>query len=374
MTYSVLFSPFLHNFPFLINNIEKNHYFCICLFAIKSFIMLEVISVIIPAYNSESTLESCVASVLNQTYRETEIIIVDDGSVDGTLMIGKRLSSAYDNVRVESIEHAGPSAARNTGLRLARGRYIAFVDSDDWIHPEYLATLHSLMLETGADISAVTYQIVSGRHFPSANTPSVCKILCTTCSRRNVRVYSPVEAVADLLYQKHLDSSQCCKLYRRELIEGLFFSEDCRVYEDLFFVYQAFRRSKKIVWANKRMYCYHKTADGQMDSVSPCVTDAFIVMERIQQDLSNSFPTLSKAIVNRTISVSFNILRLIAASEETCRDKRIEQQCWDNITTLRSANFFDPNVRIKNKAGILLSFFGRRFTMMVFAIVACSRR
>ena len=373
MTYSVLFSPFLHNFPFLINNIEKNHYFCICLFAIKSFIMLEVISVIIPAYNSESTLESCVASVLNQTYRETEIIIVDDGSVDGTLMIGKRLSSAYDNVRVESIEHAGPSAARNTGLRLARGRYIAFVDSDDWIHPEYLATLHSLMLETGADISAVTYQIVSGRHFPSANTPSVCKF-CTTCSRTNVRFFSSAEAVADLLYQKHLDSSQCCKLYRRELIEGLFFSEDCRVYEDLFFVYQAFRRSKKIVWANKRMYCYHKTADGQMDSVSPCVTDAFIVMERIQQDLSNSFPTLSKAIVNRTISVSFNILRLIAASEETCRDKRIEQQCWDNITTLRSANFFDPNVRIKNKAGILLSFFGRRFTMMVFAIVACSRR
>ena len=122
------------------------------------------------------------------------------------------------------------------------------------------------------------------------------------------------------------------------------------------------------------MYCYHKTADGQMDSVSPCVTDAFIVMERIQQDLSNSFPTLSKAIVNRTISVSFNILRLIAASEETCRDKRIEQQCWDNITTLRSANFFDPNVRIKNKAGILLSLFGHRFTMMVFAIVACSRR
>ena len=180
MTYSVLFSPFLHNFPFLINNIEKNHYFCICLFAIKYFIMLEVISVIIPAYNSESTLESCVASVLNQTYRETEIIIVDDGSVDGTLMIGKRLSSAYDNVRVESIDHAGPSAARNTGLRLARGRYIAFVDSDDWILPEYLATLHSLMLETGADISAVTYQIVSGRHFPSANTPSVCKF-CTTC-------------------------------------------------------------------------------------------------------------------------------------------------------------------------------------------------
>lgn len=375
MTYSVLFSPFLHNFPFLINNIEKNHYFCICLFAIKYFIMLEVISVIIPAYNSESTLESCVASVLNQTYRETEIIIVDDGSVDGTLMIGKRLSSAYDNVRVESIEHAGPSAARNTGLRLARGRYIAFVDSDDWIHPEYLATLHSLMLETGADISAVTYKIVvESSSLSLSNNASVCKRLCPLYWKADVRVYSPAEAVADLLYQKHLDSSQCCKLYRRELIEGLFFSEDCRVYEDLFFVYQAFRRSKKIVWANKRMYCYHKTADGQMDSVSPCVTDAFDVMERIRQDLSSRYPTLSRAIDNRTISVSFNILRLIAASEETCRDKRIEEQCWDNITTLRSTNFFDPNVRLKNKAGILLSLFGHRFTMMVFAIVACSRR
>ena len=123
--------------------------------------MREVISVIIPAYNSESTLESCVASVLDQTYRETEIVIVDDGSVDGTLKMGNRLSSIYNNVRVESIKHAGPSAARNAGLRLARGRYIAFVDSDDRIHPEYLATLHSLMLEHGADISAVTYQMVA---------------------------------------------------------------------------------------------------------------------------------------------------------------------------------------------------------------------
>ena len=164
----MLFSPFLHNFPFLINNIEKNHYFCICLFAIKSFIMLEVISVIIPAYNSESTLESCVASVLNQTYRETEIIIVDDGSVDGTLMIGKRLSSAYDNVRVESIEHAGPSAARNTGLRLARGRYIAFVDSDDFITPDYVEVMYNRICNDKyvGIVSGMIYRYTDGQTTP----------------------------------------------------------------------------------------------------------------------------------------------------------------------------------------------------------------
>ena len=336
--------------------------------------MREVISVIIPAYNSESTLESCVASVLDQTYRETEIVIVDDGSVDGTLKMGNRLSSIYNNVRVESIKHAGPSAARNAGLRLARGRYIAFVDSDDRIHPEYLATLHSLMLEHGADISAVTYQMVADNTLSASNKLSVYKQICANDSKANVRVYSSAEAVADLLYQKHLDSSQCCKLFRRKLIEGLYFPEDCRVYEDLLFVYQAFCRSEKIVWTDKQMYYYHKTADGQMDSVSPCVTDAFEVMERIRKDLSSRYPTLSHAIDNRTISVSFNILKLMAVSHETRHDEGIEHRCWDNIRSLRFANFFDPNVRIKNKVGVLLSLFGHRFTMSVFSIVACSRR
>ena len=336
--------------------------------------MREVISVIIPAYNSESTLESCVASVLDQTYRETEIVIVDDGSVDGTLKMGNRLSSIYNNVRVESIKHAGPSAARNAGLRLARGRYIAFVDSDDRIHPEYLATLHSLMLEHGADISAVTYQMVADNTLSASNKPSAYKQICANDSNADVRVYSSAEAVADLLYQKHLDSSQCCKLFRRKLIEGLYFPEDCRVYEDLLFVYQAFCRSEKIVWTDKQMYYYHKTADGQMDSVSPCVTDAFEVMERIRKDLSSRYPTLSHAIDNRTISVSFNILKLMAVSHETRHDEGIEHRCWDNIRSLRFANFFDPNVRIKNKVGVLLSLFGHRFTMSVFSIVACSRR
>lgn len=341
---------------------------------IISFNMREVISVIIPAYNSESTLESCVASVLDQTYRETEIVIVDDGSVDGTLKMGNRLSSIYNNVRVESIKHAGPSAARNAGLRLARGRYIAFVDSDDRIHPEYLATLHSLMLVHGADISAVTYQMVASNTLYASNKPSAYKQICANDSKADARVYSSAEAVADLLYQKHLDSSQCCKLFRRKLIEGLCFPEDCRVYEDLLFVYQAFCRSKKIVWTDKQMYYYHKTADGQMDSVSPCVTDAFEVMERIRKDLSSRYPTLSHAIDNRTISVSFNILKLMAVSHETRHDEGIEHRCWDNIRSLRFANFFDPNVRIKNKVGVLLSLFGCRFTMSVFSIVACSRR
>ena len=336
--------------------------------------MREVISVIIPAYNSESTLESCVASVLDQTYRETEIVIVDDGSVDGTLKMGNRLSSIYNNVRVESIKHAGPSAARNAGLRLARGRYIAFVDSDDRIHPEYLATLHSLMLEHGADISAVTYQMVASNTLSASNKLSAYKQICANDSKANVKVYSSAEAVADLLYQKHLDSSQCCKLFRRKLIEGLYFPEDCRVYEDLLFVYQAFCRSEKIVWTDKQMYYYHKTADGQMDSVSPCVTDAFEVMERIRKDLPSRYPTLSHAIDNRTISVSFNILKLMAVSHETRHDEGIEHRCWDNIRSLRFANFFDPNVRIKNKVGVLLSLFGCRFTMSVFSIVACSRR
>lgn len=321
--------------------------------------MSDQISVIIPAYNASATLERCLSSVLSQTYANTEIIIVDDGSTDDTPYICDRFSSSNNKVTSLHLPHQGPSVARNAGLDAANGSYVAFVDSDDQIHPDYLKALYDLIIGHQTDVSAVSYQIVKDSALPQ----------CVD-DKTDVFHFDAQSAVADLLYQKHLDSSQCCKLYKRELLKGIYFPVDCRVYEDLLFVYNVYCKCSSIVWTNRKMYYYHKKSCGQMDSISPMVTDAFVVMERIRKDLLLRYPNLSKAIDNRTISVSFNLLKLLARSGRN--NNNIEQICWSNIKTLRTSNIFDPNVRLKNKVGIIASLFGRHFLKMLFRLSKCA--
>lgn len=315
--------------------------------------MSDLISVIIPAYNSESTLDICLDSVLRQTYKDFEIIVVDDGSSDATLRIAKSYADKHSNIKVLHQHNSGPSSARNLGMASAKGRFITFIDSDDEIDYSYLSTLLNIINDSDSDISAVSYQMI-----PRGAKPSACS------SDNHIKHYDSYNAIKNLLYQKELDSSQCCKLFKKEVLSGLFFPEQISVYEDLFFVFNAYRRSNNIAFSNKKLYYYHKQSSGQMDRISPVTADAFDVMDGIRKEISNSGLQLESAIDNRTISVAFNIMKLIARSDK--KDSAIEDICWSRIKALRRKNFFDKNVRLKNKIGILVSLLGKRMTRLAF--------
>ncbi|MDR0858472.1 MAG: glycosyltransferase [Oscillospiraceae bacterium] len=107
------------------------------------------VSIIVPIYNSENWLESCVQSVLNQSRGDWELILVDDGSTDSSRSICEQYSQKYEHIRVYSQENAGVSSARNLGISRANGKYIAFLDSDDVYHPEFLARMLKVA-DTGA--------------------------------------------------------------------------------------------------------------------------------------------------------------------------------------------------------------------------------
>lgn len=112
----------------------------------------ELISVIIPMYNAESFVERCVRSVLNGIYQNVEILCIDDGSTDGTLKLVKKLQDEDNRIVIFEQDHAGVSAARNHGLREARGEYVAFIDSDDWVSTDYLSLMHEIAREKNADV------------------------------------------------------------------------------------------------------------------------------------------------------------------------------------------------------------------------------
>ena len=116
--------------------------------------MLEKISVIVPVYNAENYIEKCIYSILNQTYEDFEIIVVNDGSSDNSLNKLLKLKDEYpDKIRVFSQENKGVSVARNFALENVNGDFIAFVDSDDWIESDYLQVLKDALAEGDVVIS-----------------------------------------------------------------------------------------------------------------------------------------------------------------------------------------------------------------------------
>ena len=123
----------------------------------------ELISVIIPCYNVEKYIDRCMESVLNQTYRNLEIILVDDGSTDGTGEIIKKYAEHDHRIKILHQKNKGAGAARNAGMEIASGSYIGFVDSDDWIAEDMYEYLIGIIKEEDADIAACDFYAVHGR-------------------------------------------------------------------------------------------------------------------------------------------------------------------------------------------------------------------
>ena len=315
-----------------------------------------IISIIIPVYNAEKTLQRCIDSILCQTFDDYEIILVEDGSSDSSFTICNALQESYQNIKATQIPHSGPSTARNKGIEMANGKYITFIDSDDEVDRKYLQTLLSLITSQDADVAALSYKIVAREETPKENvnrTPI------------HIKVFSREEAVLDLLYQNNLDSSQCFKLFKREIFKEIRFPGQYQVYEDLWVIYKIYSKCQKIVWSPQQLYYYHKTTQGQMDRICPQVDDALNVVKDIKADLLDNFhgEQFVKAIKNRTISISFNLLRLL--SQQRLYNAELEAQCWNNIKALRLDNLLDTRVRAKNKVGVLTSYLGKNFFKML---------
>lgn len=171
---------------------------------------LPLISVIIPVYNIMEYLPRCVQSVQAQTYPHLEILLVDDGSTDGTAQLCDRLALEDARIRVYHKENGGSSSARNLGLARMAGAYVGFVDSDDYIEPDMYEKLYRGIQETGAAIAQIGREEIdeAGNRLPDICIPP-----------GETTLYSNVDFLRELLLHKG-DCSFCTKLFRREILEG----------------------------------------------------------------------------------------------------------------------------------------------------------
>lgn len=211
--------------------------------------MNSLISVIVPVYNVENYLPYCLDSILQQTYEELEVILIDDGSTDRSGMICDEYAQRDKRIKLFHKNNEGVSAARNNGLDHINGKYVTFVDSDDIIHPQLIEVLLDTLNKYDGDISCTCYSRID--------------IYPETYSYINLDNFNDVSSFSgiEVLQQIYDEDSALLlsvvwgKLYRREIIEGIRFPYGM-VHEDEFFTYKIFFKASKVCFANIKLYFY----------------------------------------------------------------------------------------------------------------------
>lgn len=210
---------------------------------IKSTDTLPLISIIVPVYNVEEYLNRCLQSICRQTYHNLEIILIDDGSTDNSGRLCDKFAQKDKRIRVIHQANSGLSAARNTGLKEARGEYLGFVDSDDWIEADMYEFLFCLMKRNEADISICTHYRDEGK-----------KITAKYASGKT-SFFTRENAIRAIMMDKHIKNYVWDKLFKRAMFDGIRFPAN-RVFEDVATTYRALYKAKKIVLQESPKYHY----------------------------------------------------------------------------------------------------------------------
>lgn len=257
----------------------------------------KLVSVIIPAYNIEDYIGRCLDSIISQTYKNLEIIVVDDGSRDYTGEILDNYAKKDRRIKVIHKENGGVSSARNKGIEAAEGDYIGFIDGDDLIEPEMYKTLVDLLEEENADIAHCGYQMVFPDRIDYYHNTGKKKIQTTE------------EGLKDLLSGEMIEPGLVNKLYKKELIKNCRLNETVKINEDLLMNYQLFKLSQKSVYYDITPYSYmirSSSATGA-NSLITKREDSLRVLNQIKDDCINN--NLLSIIYKRYIYLLMAICR-----------------------------------------------------------------
>lgn len=212
------------------------------------------LSIIVPVYNVEKYLEKCIDSILNQDYKNFELILVNDGSTDGSLEICKRYLSVDKRIKLINKPNGGLSSARNAGLDIACGQYIGFVDSDDWIEKDMYYTLLSIADKYKSDIVQCEYESVMEDNYKINNNQLI------------VTNFTNVQAIDQMYGDRYISSTVTWnKIYNKKLFETIRFPVG-KLHEDEFTTYKLLYESKIVTCINKKLYYYRKTPNSIMNS------------------------------------------------------------------------------------------------------------
>jgi glycosyltransferase involved in cell wall biosynthesis len=305
-----------------------------------------LISVIVPIYKVEPYIHKCIDSILDQNYHNIEIILVDDGSPDRCGEICDEYASKDSRIRVIHKENGGLSDARNAALNVFKGKYVTFIDSDDFVSKNYISYLYDLISTNEAEISFCKIKKIFG------STAKANKF--SLRSNNKILILSPEDALKQSLYQRIFGNSVCGKLYIRQLFKDIRFPKG-KLYEDLATIYLIYDLCQKIVFGQQPEYYYFIRPESIMTSEFTLKKmDLINVSDDLYKFVESHYPGLKKAAASRVLSTNFHVLLQMPCGLYQEEQERI----IINIKKYRKTVLLDKNPRFKNRIAALLSYFG----------------
>lgn len=281
--------------------------------------MNEMISVIIPVYNVERYLQECIESVINQTYRNLEIILIDDESPDQCGKICDNYAEKDRRIKVIHKKNGGAASARNEGLKIAKGEYLSFVDSDDYLAVDAYEKALEALKRNCADMVQFGFSSVFKTYSDDV-------------------IVIPMESVYDTeTYLKRYTSDWTCglacdKLFKRQLFDGIFYETGHRI-DDEFFTYQGVMNAKKIAYIPEVLYFYRQRRSSAMNTPKvgeQILLDRLDYLKKRKGKISERYPQLSNWFeVNYAESLLF-LTKNSFVSQEVIR--RIKVEMWLSLT------------------------------------------
>ena len=281
--------------------------------------MGEKISVVVPVYNVEAYLERCVESILQQTYAHFELILINDGSTDSSGQICDHLASQYENIKVYHIENAGVSNARNMGIQLATGSWVTFIDSDDFVTQDYLATLAS-----AAEGLNVGFVIAPLHHIKNGIVTDLPSYSGKT------ELWSTEETMKELLMTTRTSFFPVAKLFKRDLLADEKFNTNYHLAEDALFLTELLLKTRcSCVFIDKPVYYYDHREGSATTSVNRHVFDTIEVYKQIIAQVSQAFPNLKYELINRECWSYITVYdKIIFTSREEYQKEKAELRNW----------------------------------------------
>lgn len=305
---------------------------------------MPAISVVVPVYNVEKYLPHCVRSLREQSFADLEIILVDDGSPDGCGALCDAYAEEDDRIRVIHKENGGLSSARNAGIEAARGRYIGFVDSDDYVEPEMYERLYTLAEKERADIAVGSYWICRGNQRKPFTQET------------ESRVYSGREAVEKTLLGRKMNIYVSCRLVKREIFDnGLRFPAG-QNFEDVYIMVDLHLAAKTVAFDDRPMYNYVRRYDSIVNApVNERTMDAVKSYRHMMDEVKKRCPELlpmAKSRLHKTYFYIWNKLVKEDAWQKNPQYGPVLQYLKNNAWAIIRS----PYLEWKRRIGMLLLY------------------
>ncbi len=319
---------------------------------INKFIGL--ISIIVPVYNMEMFLGKCVESVLKQTYKNFELLLIDDGSTDNSPALCDYYSQVDSRVRVIHKSNGGQGTARNIGIEVSEGDFIAFLDSDDYWHELFLEKMSRLLFSEESDIAICQFQYIDEEEVLLQKRENTGRI--ENCSG--------IEAVQYMLYWTKFGVAPWAKLFKKELWRDIRYVED-RIYEDLATTYRVVEHAKRVTYIDMT-YMYYRVRKGSD------IHRSFEIRKMKTLDTAHdildytkvNLPEAYQAAQSRMVATAFFLLMQMNPKEEKYENE--QRACIEEIRKLRWNVLKDRNSRKKTRVAAGLSYFGIPVVRYIF--------